>query len=337
MTAPAAPHAPHAPVMLDEAVSALAPRDGGLYVDGTFGAGGYSRAILAAADCRVLAFDRDPSAGPEGEMMARAYPGRFRLVTAPFSAMAQYLDGEGADGVVFDLGVSSMQLDRPERGFSFRADGPLDMRMAGEGPAAAAAVAHLSEADLARIFRVYGEEKKARRAAAFIVRARAEAPIETTGRLAEIVRSAVGVSPKSKIDPATRVFQALRIYVNDELGELARGLAAAEQVLRPAGRLVVVAFHSLEDRIVKLFLRARAGRDPAGSRHAPPAQSGPAPSFTLLSAGGQGPSETEAESNPRARSARLRAAVRTEAPAWGADLAALLPDAPPLSALETAR
>lgn len=327
----------HEPVMLAEVVEALAPRDGGLYVDGTFGAGGYSRAILAAADCRVIAFDRDPSTAAQGKLMAQAYPGRFRLVQAPFSEMETGLRDageDGADGVVFDLGVSSMQLDQPERGFSFRSDGPLDMRMARAGASAADAVAHLSERELETIFRVYGEEKKARRAAQFIVRERAEAPIRTTGRLADIVRAAVGVSPKSKIDPATRVFQALRIYVNDELGELARGLAAAEQVLRPAGRLVVVAFHSLEDRIVKLFLRARSGRTPAGSRHAPPTEAGPSPSFSLLMTGAQEPGEAEAASNPRARSARLRAASRTEAPAWPADLSALLPAAPRVSTLE---
>jgi 16S rRNA (cytosine1402-N4)-methyltransferase len=327
----------HAPVMLAEVVEALAPRDGGVYVDCTFGAGGYSRAILGAADCRVVAFDRDPSARAAGALMEQAFPGRFRLVSAPFSEMQAGLQeaGEsGADGVVFDLGVSSMQLDEADRGFSFRFDGPLDMRMARQGPSAADAVTHLPARDLEAIFRVYGEEKKARRAAHFIERARAEAPIETTQRLAEIVRAAVGVSPKSKIDPATRVFQALRIYVNDELGELARGLAAAEQILRPAGRLVVVAFHSLEDRIVKLFLRARAGRTPAGSRHAPPAEHGPAPSFSLVMTGALAPGEAEAAENPRARSARLRAAVRTTAPAWAGDLASLLPNAPSLSALE---
>ncbi len=335
MTAPT----PHAPVMLNEAVAALGPRDGGVYVDGTFGAGGYSRAILAAADCRVVAFDRDPSAQAQGDLLAEAYPGRFQLIRAPFSSLEEGLreaGEEGADGVVFDLGVSSMQLDQAERGFSFRFDGPLDMRMSDSGPTAADAVTHLPEADLAQIFRVYGEEKKARRAAGFIVREREEAPIDTTARLADIVRAAVGTNPKSKIDPATRVFQALRIYVNDELGELARGLAAAERVLRPAGRLVVVAFHSLEDRIVKLFLRARSGRAPAGSRHLPQADTGPEPSFDLLKTGAQGPTEAEADANPRARSAKLRAAARTAAPSWVDDLADLLPAAPPLAALEAA-
>ncbi|MCW5725100.1 MAG: 16S rRNA (cytosine(1402)-N(4))-methyltransferase RsmH [Maricaulaceae bacterium] len=329
----------HAPVMLDEAVTALNPRDGGLYVDGTFGAGGYSRAILAAADCRVLGLDRDPSVQHLAEALKKGCPARFAFVRAPFSMMEEIVrssGGETVDGVVLDIGVSSMQIDQAERGFSFAKDGPLDMRMSGEGPSAADAVALLSEAELSAIFHHYGEERRARRAANAIVRARAEAPIETTAQLAEIVARAVGGKP-GRIHPATRAFQALRIFINDELGELVRGLSAAERLLAPLGRLVVVTFHSLEDRIVKTFLRARAGlAGGGGSRHAPEGPAGPAPSFSLLHRKAVEASEAETEANPRARSAKLRAAIRTEAPAF-AEEAAPFPDLPDLTRLEAAR
>jgi 16S rRNA (cytosine1402-N4)-methyltransferase len=313
--------APHAPVMLDEVLHWLEPRDGGLYVDGTFGAGGYTRAVLGVEGTRVLAVDRDPTAREAADAVMHAYPQRFALAQGPFSLMADVIEragSSGVDGVMLDLGVSSMQIDRPERGFSFAKDGPLDMRMSIEGPSAADAVNHLEPDELAAIFRVYGEEKRARRAAQFICEARAEAPIETTGRLAEIVSRAVGLSKTSRIHPATRVFQALRIFVNDELGELARGLIAAEQVLRPAGRLVVVSFHSLEDRMVKTFMRERAGLVSRGSRHLPEPEPGPEPSFALLTRKAVEASEGETAANPRARSAKLRAASRTPAPAHDA-------------------
>ena len=324
----------HVPVMLDEVMHWLAPRDGGLYIDATFGAGGYSRAVLGVEGTRVLGIDRDPSAREAAAPMKAAHEGRFAFAEGPFSLMGDVIaqaESAGADGVMFDLGVSSMQLDEAERGFSFQKEGPLDMRMARSGPSAADAVNGLERDELAAIFRVYGEEKKARRAAQFIIRAREEAPIETTGRLAEIVARAVGGKP-GRIHPATRVFQALRIFVNDELGELMRGLAAAERVLKPAGRLVVVAFHSLEDRIVKTFLRERAGLTGGGSRHAPEPEPGPEPSFSLLTKKAVEPSPVEERDNPRARSAKLRAAARNDAPAWPRPDAAIA-GAPPYARL----
>ena len=308
----------HLPVMLDEVLRALSPRDGGLYIDCTFGAGGYTRAILEAADCRVMGVDRDPTAKQTAERLKAAYPGRFAFAFGPFSMIEAVLDraeSSGADGIVFDLGVSSMQIDEAERGFSFQKDGPLDMRMALSGPSAADAVNGLDAAELAAIFRVYGEERQARRVAQAIVRERAEAPITTTLRLAEIVARAVGGKP-GRIHPATRTFQALRIYVNDELGELTRGLEAAERCLRPAGRLAVVAFPSLEDRIAKTFLRERAGMVPGGSRHQPEILAAQEPSFSLLSRKAEAAGDIETAENPRARSAKLRAAVRTDAPAF---------------------
>ncbi len=306
---------PHIPVMLDEVLAALTPRDGGLYIDATFGAGGYSRAILEAADCRVLGIDRDPGARATADRIKAAYPGRFAFAFGPFSMLEAVLEeagSSGADGIVFDLGVSSMQIDQAERGFSFQKDGPLDMRMSRSGPSAADAVNGLEAGELAAIFKVYGEERHGRRVAQAIVRERAEEPITTTLRLAEIIAKAVGGKP-SRIHPATRAFQGLRIYVNDELGELSRGLVAAEYGLRAAGRLVVVTFHSLEDRLAKTFLRERAGLVPGGSRHQPEAAPGRAPSFSLVSKKAEAASEREAADNPRARSAKLRAAVRTTA------------------------
>ncbi|GEO40198.1 ribosomal RNA small subunit methyltransferase H [Skermanella aerolata] len=309
----------HIPVLLAEVVAALAPRDGGVYVDGTFGRGGYARAILSAADCTVLGIDRDPSAIAAGAEMAREFDGRLTMIEGAFGSMDALLGEAGigqVDGVTLDLGVSSPQIDDPARGFSFRADGPLDMRMGNHGTTAADAVNTMDEGDLANVIFRLGEERLSRRVARAIVQARTEAPIERTSQLAEIVRRVV---PKSKdgIDPATRTFQALRLHVNDELGELDRGLAAAERLLRPEGRLAVVSFHSLEDRQVKEFLRQRSGNAPAPSRHAPVGTDAPkAPTFRLISRKPVTPGQAELTHNPRARSARLRAAERTKAPAF---------------------
>jgi 16S rRNA (cytosine1402-N4)-methyltransferase len=303
----------HVPVLLAEVLEALRPAPGLTIVDGTFGAGGYSRAFLAAG-AAVVAFDRDPAAAT----FARDMEGLedFRLVQAPFSHMVEVV-GEGAtDGVALDLGLSSMQLDQAERGFSLMRDGPLDMRMSSKGIAAADLVNQSDPAELARIFHVYGEERQARRIVAALVRRRVEAPFERTLDLAEVVEKALGGRRGAKIHPATRVFQALRIAVNEELFELEAGLLAAERSLKAGGRLAVVSFHSLEDRIVKTFLNDRAGRQGEGSRHAPPRAQGPAPTFSLLTSGAVSPGEAEVTANPRARSARLRAAARTAAPAW---------------------
>jgi 16S rRNA (cytosine1402-N4)-methyltransferase len=317
----------HAPVMAEEAVEALAPRAGGVYVDGTFGAGGYSRRILDRADCSVYGFDRDPFAILSGRALEARYRGRLRLVPRPFADIAEALGEAGVtmiDGAVFDLGVSSMQLDEAARGFSFMRDGPLSMRMDKGKPDAADVVNTAEAADLAQIFRAYGEENRAGRIARAIVEERADAPIATTLRLADIVSRAAPGKREDKIHPATRVFQALRIFVNDELGQLARALIAAERLLRPAGRLVIVTFHSLEDRIVKNFFSERSGRAPAGSRHAPSAARAE-PTFDLVNAKAIAPSAAETAANPRARSAKLRAASRTLAVARGGDPAAYLP------------
>jgi 16S rRNA (cytosine1402-N4)-methyltransferase len=311
------PAGEHVPVLLAAVLRALAPRDDAVYVDGTFGAGGYSAALLAAARCRVVGIDRDPEAVRRGAALAARHAGRLTLIEGCFGDIEELVGAAAAGpiaGVALDLGVSSVQLDTPERGFSFRLDGPLDMRMSGAGKSAADLVADLSEEDLARLIRALGEERFARRVAHAIVAARRRAPISRTGELAEIVRSAVpGREPG--LDPATRTFQALRIAVNDELGELDRGLAGAERVLMPGGRLAVVAFHSLEDSRVKSFLRQRSGAG-GGSRHAPPTVAAPPASFRLLTRRPMRPDAAEIARNPRARSARLRAAERTAAPPW---------------------
>lgn len=302
----------HVSVLLDEVIENLSTGPDETVVDGTFGAGGYTRAILATG-AKVIAFDRDPTV----RRFAAGFPDdRFRLVEARFSEMDAVL-GEGcADGVALDLGLSSMQIDEADRGFSFMRDGPLDMRMGGDGPSAADLVNTVEQEELARIIFVYGEERESRRIARAIVRRRKEQPFTRTVELAEFVEKALGGRRGAKIHPATRTFQGLRIAVNEELAELEAGLLAAERVLKAGGRLCVVTFHSLEDRIVKNFLSVRAGRAPAGSRHAPPVAEGAPPSFRLLFNGAHAPSEEETRSNPRARSAKLRAAVRTEAPVW---------------------
>ena len=303
---------PHAPVLLHEVLQALAPGPGQTVVDGTFGAGGYARGILASG-AAVVAFDRDPSVAPHAQDLDGA---RFRLIEARFSEMAELLGDGVVDGVVLDLGVSSMQLDQAERGFSFMRDGPLDMRMGAAGSTAADLVNTLDAEELARIIFIYGEERQSRRIARAIVRRRETEPFSRTVELAAFIETALGGRRGAKTHPATRAFQALRIAVNEELSELEAGLSAAERVLKAGGRLCVVTFHSLEDRIVKGFLAVRAGRTPAGSRHAPPVESTRAPSFQLMFNGVRAPSEAEMAVNPRARSAKLRAAVRTEAPVW---------------------
>ena len=310
--------AAHAPVMLKEVLEALAPAPGKLVADGTFGAGGYSRGLLDAG-AEVLALDRDPSAESFAKPLKDAFGGRFHWVCSRFSELDQRVAETGretCDGVALDLGVSSMQLDQAERGFSFLRDGPLDMRMGAEGESAADLVNDAEQDELARIFFVYGEERKSRRIAAAIVRRRAEQPFARTLDLAEVVENAVGGRRGAPIHPATRVFQALRIAVNQELSELESGLEAAERALGSGGGLAVVTFHSLEDRIVKGFLTDRSGSRPAGSRHLPPSAAGPEPTFRLLFKGARTPSAAEMAANPRARSAKLRAGVRTSAPAW---------------------
>jgi len=307
----------HVPVLLAEVLAALAPKAGGRYLDGTFGAGGYSRAILEAApNATLLGLDRDPTAIAGGAELVAAMAGRLTLSQAVFGELADEAERLGfapLDGVVLDIGVSSMQLDQAGRGFSFRFDGPLDMRMSGAGQSAADIVNEAEEGLLANIFYHYGEERRSRAVARAVIEARRKAPLTTTKQLADLVAGIVRGEPGGA-HPATRVFQALRIAVNDELGELVRALHAAEAVLKPGGRLVVVTFHSLEDRIVKQFLAERSGRVPSGSRHAP-AVAAAQPTFSLIGKGAVGPSEAEMRANPRARSAKLRAAERNEAPA----------------------
>ena len=321
----------HIPVLGVPALAFLNVSDGGVYIDGTFGAGGYSGAILKAANARVIGIDRDQTAITGGFDMVEQAGGRLTLIEDQFShldAIARDCGHEQVDGVVLDVGVSSMQLDQAERGFSFRLDGPLDMRMAKDGPSAADVVAVADEADLANIIYLLGEERHSRGVARAIVKARAEARIETTAHLARIVSSVVRSKPH-EIHPATRTFQGLRIFVNDELGELAGALAASERILKPGGRLVVVSFHSLEDRIVKSFLISR-GEARGGSRHLPQVEQAAA-SFTTLTKRPVVADDAENARNPRARSAKLRAAESTEAPAHDDDLSDLLPRLPSLA------
>lgn len=319
----------HVSVLLEPVVEALAPRDGGRYVDGTFGVGGYTRALLAAADCTVYAIDRDPEAVQRARAMAADMApkagGRLIAIEGRFGALDRLVAEAGAervDGVALDLGVSSPQIDDAARGFSFRFDGPLDMRMEKAGPSAADVVNNASEQELADIVFHLGEERYARRIARAVVAARTHGTIGRTGELAEIVRRVVPSAKSGGIDPATRTFQALRIHVNRELDELDHGLEAAERLLSPGGRLAVVSFHSLEDRRVKTFLRRRSGRTAGPSRHAAAAiagpMQGPRPTFRDLTGRPIVPTEEEAARNPRARSARLRIGERTDAPAWDA-------------------
>lgn len=309
--------APHAPVLVEEVVRVLAPKDGAAYVDATFGAGGYSRALLQAAECTIWAIDRDPEAKKHSEALARDFPGRVALLQGRFGDMKSLLSNVGVErigGVAIDLGVSSMQLDDPARGFSFRFSGPLDMRMEQDGPTAADVVNTMAEKELADVIYQYGEERASRKIARAIVELREKTPITRTEELAGLVRSIVR-GGKDKIDPATRTFQALRIHVNDELGEIDRGLRAAEAVLAPGGRLAVVSFHSLEDRLVKRFLRARGGMQARGSRHLPEAtnENIAPPTFHVTDKRGINASNEEIMNNPRSRSARLRWAERTGA------------------------
>ena len=317
--------APHVPVLGPEAVAALAPREGALLVDATYGAGGYT-ALMLEGGARVVAFDRDAHAAAAGRSR---HPG-ITLIKAPFDRMDAMLDERGlrpVDGVAFDLGVSSMQLDQSERGFSFMRDGPLDMRMGGEGPTAADFVNAADETEIADVLYQYGEERRSRRLAREIAQERARAPFETTGQLARLAERVLGT--RDTTHPATRMFQAIRILVNDEFGQVVRGLIAAERVLRAHGRLAVVTFHSIEDRIVKRFLARAAGGRPGRSRHEPEGAEEPA---TLRPVGKPAaPSPEEVAANPRARSARLRVAERTDEPPrdWTQDLAGL--GAPPLA------
>jgi len=307
------PAEPHRPVLLEEVLAALAIAPGERHVDGTFGAGGYSRA-MAARGARVFAIDQDPDAIAEGQAVVAASDGAITLLPGNFADMDALLEQAGVsevDGVTLDIGVSSMQLDRERRGFSFRfPDAPLDMRMSQSGETAAEFLNRVDDGELADILYRYGEERQSRRVARFIVAAR---PLATVGDLVGAVHRALGKRPGDKTDPATRTFQAIRIYLNGELDALERGLDAAEAVLRPGGRLAVVTFHSLEDRIVKSFLRARSGQEAAGSRHRPEARSGPAPTFHKPARAVR-PGDAEVSANPRARSATLRSAVRTDAP-----------------------
>jgi len=316
----------HAPVLLPEVLGALTPQDGERYIDCTFGAGGYSRAILAAADCHVLALDRDPGAYAFAERLSADYPYRFQFAQTAFSDLSTAASANGfdpADGVVFDLGVSSMQLDAAERGFSFMRDGPLDMRMAGEGESAADVVNSYDEAGIAEILFRLGEEKRSRAIAKTVVRRRKERPFTTTLDLADTISGVLGRRHDEAKHPATRSFQALRLFVNDELGELVEALASAEAILRPGGRLAAVTFHSLEDRIVKSFLVERSGGKGRPSRHLPDAGEAHAPSFKRVRKKPIEPSQSEVKENPRARSARLRSAVRLDAPPWPVDARSL--------------
>jgi len=314
----------HIPVMIAEVLDALAPTAGGTYLDGTFGAGGYAQAILDAADCRLIAIDRDPDAVAAGAPIVARYGGRLTLLQGRFSEMEQLALEAGASqvqGVTLDLGVSSMQLDQAQRGFSFAADGPLDMRMAQAGESAADVVNSRGQDELADIIYQLGEERRSRAVARAIIKARETAPIERTTALANIVAKVIGRGA-GRIHPATRTFQALRIYVNSEIDELRQGLRAAERLLAPQGWLAVVSFHSLEDREVKQFLNERAGLQPSPSRHRPPDNEQGPVTFQLPRRGVVKPTAAEIAANPRARSARLRVAQRTALAVSGGEAAA---------------
>lgn len=316
----------HIPVLLDEVISALSPLDGETFLDGTFGAGGYSRAILSTADCSVIGLDQDPSAIAGGRALVREAGGRLRLVEGRFSQMVRHckdLDVAALDGVVLDIGVSSMQLDRAARGFSFQHNGPLDMRMSQSGPTAADLVNGLDEKEIATVLWRFGEERKSRRIARAIVERRVTRPFKETLDLAGVIETILPRRGGDKIHPATRTFQALRIYLNDELGELLTGLNGATSLLRPGGRLVVVCFHSLEDRIVKRFLRLASGRVSNQSRHLPDVNKEEPPHYEIINPKAVKAKEREINANPRARSALLRAARRTDAAAHSFDEAAL--------------
>jgi len=308
---------PHKPVLLREVLESLAPRDGEIMVDGTFGAGGYSRAILDSANCELYGIDRDPTAVATGKQLEAEYDGRFHMVEGCFGDIGRLIPEAGpeqVDGIVLDIGVSSMQLDQADRGFSFREDGPLDMRMSMSGPTAADFVNTAEEEDIANVVYRYGEERASRKVARKIIEMRAEEPFTTTSQLARAVRSVVRKS-KDGIDPATRTFQALRIYVNDELGELERAMDAAEALLKPGGRLVVVTFHSLEDRQVKTFMKERSGDPNKMSRRLPGEPEVAIPTFTAITRKAVTGQKDEIRANPRARSAKLRAVARNEQPA----------------------
>ena len=333
--------AAHIPVLLGPVIEHLAPKDGELFIDGTFGAGGYSSAILDAADVRVLAFDRDLSAVRNAADVCERYPNRLNVINAPFSDMELFtrieetpngqsqVEGPLVDGVVLDLGVSSMQIDQPERGFSFQNDGPLDMRMSQDGDCAGRTAADLvntlDEETLASILYTYGDERKSRWIANAIVKRRSVEPFTRTLDLASVVARVLGPRKADGKHQATRSFQALRIAVNDELGELARALVAAERLLKPGGRLVIVTFHSLEDRLVKRFLIERAGKQSAGSRYMPEIIAAAPPSFQIINQRPVSPSDEECAENPRARSSKLRAASRTEAAPWPDGVSSDLP------------
>lgn len=309
--------APHIPVLLKPLLRAVAPLSG-VWLDGTFGAGGYARGLLDAGADKVIGVDRDPAVFDMAQAWAGEYGERLQLRQGVFSELDD-LAGEPLDGVVLDLGVSSMQLDQAERGFSFLRDGPLDMRMGQDGPSAAELLNEAEEAEIANVLYHYGEERASRRIARAIVNAR---PLTTTAQLAEVVASCLPRPKPGQSHPATRSFQAIRIWVNDEFRQLVDGLSAAERALKPGGQLAVVSFHSLEDRIVKRFMQARSGSAGGGSRHAPVVENAPA-AFTLPFRRAIGPDADETETNPRARSALLRVAVRTDAPAAAADEAGL--------------
>jgi 16S rRNA (cytosine1402-N4)-methyltransferase len=319
----------HIPVLLSEVIQALAPKPGQTILDGTFGAGGYTSAILAEG-ANVIGLDRDPNAIAGGQALVKASGGRLTLIHSRFSELAEHAPVGGLDGIVLDIGVSSMQIDEAERGFSFQKNGPLDMRMSASGVSAADVVNRAKVSDLIRIFGFLGEEKQAGRIARAIERERAKEPFTTTRQLANLIELTTPRKVKDKIHPATRVFQALRVFVNDELGELAQALLAAERALKPGGRLVIVSFHSLEDRIVKKFFQDRAGKA-AGSRHLPEVHDRAA-TFTPVGRPMVAASDEESVVNPRARSAKLRAGERTSAPAGTDDLSIF--NLPNLAALE---